>query len=117
MRGKQTVVVSVSAQFRHLYGCLQSILRSTGTICPRIAQSGHQDVADNFAIDTIYVLATSFKNKNIPDLKPSTSNDQKVVLKTSCDLYSVMIMNSGTADQAMTELFETLTSPEEALAT
>ena len=115
MRGKQTVVINIPAHLRHLYGVLRSIRRTTGTSDPKMAlakhhyiaqkiydefdqkQSEHLNkhhaVADNFVIDAIYGLATSFNYKNIPDLKPSTEYNQLVALKTSCDVYADMVMN------------------------
>ena len=62
--------------------------------------SRHHAVTDNFAINTIYGLVTSIKHKNIPDLKPSTNYDHIVALKTSCDAYVDMTINSCTADIA-----------------
>ena len=139
MRGKQTVVVSVPAHLRHLYGSLRSIRRTTGTSDPKVAQTLHLGIAqqiydefdqkqnkhltkhhavtDNFAADTIYGLATSFKYKNIPDLKPSTEYSQLVALKNSCDVYADMIINGGTIDEAnvMADFTATSPSPEEVL--
>ena len=115
MRGKQTVVINIPAHLRHLYGVLRSIRRTTGTSDPKVAQAKHHyiaqqiydefdqkqsehlnkhhAVADNFVIDAIYGLATSFNYKNIPDLKPSTEYNQLVALRTSCDVYADMVMN------------------------
>jgi integrase len=139
MRGKQTVVVSVPAHLRHLYGSLRSIRRTTGTSDPKVAQTLHLGIAqqiydefdqkqnehltkhhavtDNFAVDAIYGLATSFKYKNIPDLKPSTEYSQLVALKNSCDVYADMIINGGTIDEAnvMADFTATSPSPEEVL--
>ena len=120
MRGKQTVVVSVPAHLRHLYGSLRSIRRTTGTSDPKVAQTlhlgiaqqiydefdskhsehliKHHVVADNFAADAIYGLATLFNYTIIPDLKTTTSYDQLVALKTACDVYADMIINSSTPD-------------------
>ena len=83
MRGKQTVVVSVLAHLRYLYGSLRSIRRTTCTSDPKVAQTLHLGIAqqiydefdakqneyltkhhavtDNFAADAIYGMATSFK--------------------------------------------------------
>jgi integrase len=138
MRGKQVVVVSVPARLRHLYGGgLRSIRRTTGTSDPRVAQAKHHDiaqkiydefdakqnehltkhhaVADNFAADAIYGLATSFNYKNIPDLKPSTEYSQLFGLKNSCDVYADMIMNGATTDEpkVMAAILATSLSAEE----
>ena len=139
MRGKQTVVVSVPAHLRHLYGSLRSIRRTTGTSDPKVAQTLHLGIAqqiydefdskqsehlikhhvaaDNFAADAIYGLATSFKYKNIPDLKPSTEYSQLVALKNSCDVYADIIINGGAIDEAkvMADFIATSPSPEEVL--
>ena len=139
MRGKLTVVVSVPAHLRHLYGSLRSIRRTTGTSDPKVAQTLHLGIAqqiydefdskqsehlikhhvaaDNFAADAIYGLATSFKYKNIPDLKPSTEYSQLAALKTACDVYADMIMNGRAIDEAkvMADILATSPSPEEVL--
>lgn len=120
MRGKQVVVISVPARLRHLYGGLRSMRRTTGTSDPRVAQarhhgiaqkiydefdakqsehlSKHHAVANNFATDAIYGLATSFNYKNIPDLKPSTEYNHLLALKVSCDFYANIVMNERTID-------------------
>ena len=139
MRGKQTVVVSVPAHLRHLYGSLRSIRRTTGTSDPKVAQTLHLGIAqqiydefdakqnehltknhavtDNFATDAIHGLAASFNYGKIPALKPSTEYNQLVALKTSCDVYADMIMNGGTIDEAnvMADFIATSPSPEEVL--
>ena len=138
MRGKQTVVINIPAHLRHLYGGLRSIRRTTGTSDPKVAQAKHHyiaqqiydefdakqsqhltrrhDVTDTFATDTIYGLATSFNHKNIPDLKPSTSYSQLYALKTSCDVYAEIVLNTVTDDdlEIMIALLATA-SPQEAL--
>jgi integrase len=139
MRGKHTVVINVPAHLRHLYGGLRSIRRTTGTSDLKVAQAKHHHIAqqiydefdqkqrnhlnkhhnaaDNFAADAIYGLATSFNYKNIPDLKPSTDYGQLVDLKTSCDVYADMVMNSATVDETevMADLLATSPSSEEVI--
>ena len=139
MRGKQTVVINIPANLSHLYGGLKSIRRSTGTSDPKVAQARHHSIAqqiydefdakqsqhlsmhhavtDSFATDTIYGLATSFNHKNIPDLKPSTNYSQLYALKTSCDVYAEIVLNTVTDDdfEIMIALLATA-SPQEVLA-
>ena len=139
MRGKQTVVINIPANLSHLYGGLKSIRRSTGTSDPKVAQARHYSIAqqiydefdakqsqhlsmhhavtDGFATDTIYGLATSFNHKNIPDLKPSTNYSQLYALKTSCDVYAEIVLNTVTDDdfEIMIALLATA-SPQEVLA-
>lgn len=139
MRGKQTVVINIPANLSHLYGGLKSIRRSTGTSDPKVAQARHHsiaqqiydefdakqnehltrhhDVTDTFATDTIYGLATSFNHENIPDLKPSTNYSQLYALKTSCDVYAEIVLNTVTDDdfEIMIALLATA-SPQEVLA-
>jgi integrase len=140
MRGKQTVVISVPAHLRHLYGSLRSIRRSTRTSDPKVAQARHHDiaqqiydefdakqnehltrhhvVADNFATDTIFGLATAFSYKNVPELKSSTNYDQLVALKASCDVYAEMVINAATIDEVevIGDLLASSSSTEEVLA-
>jgi hypothetical protein len=78
----------------------------------------HHAVADNFAVDAIYGLATSFSYKNIPDLKPSTEYSQLVALKNPCEVYADMIMNGARIDETkvMADFLETPPSAEELVA-
>jgi hypothetical protein len=143
IRGVWTVEVSIPASMRHLFGngsgSTRNRRKSTQTTDKSIAQSKlhdlthqiykefdqkreehltkHHAVADKFATDAIYGLATSFNYKNITDLKPSAEYNQLVALKTSCDVYADMVMNSATIDEikAMVELLAASPSPEEVI--
>ena len=144
VRGKLVVEVSIPRAIRHLFGSgtgkTNNRRLTTGTTDPVTAQrkmwtlaheiykqfdqkqkehlTKHHAVADNFAVDAIYGLATSFSYKNIPDLKPSTEYSQLVALKNSCDVYADMIMNSATIDETkvMAGFLETSPSAEELVA-
>ena len=124
IRGVWTVEVNIPASMRHLFGnghgTTRNRRKSTQTTDKSIAQAKlhelthqiysefdtkqnehltrHHDVTDTFATDTIYGLATSFNHKNIPDLKPSTSYSQLYALKTSCDVYAEIVLNTVTDD-------------------
>ena len=120
IRKRWTVIVSIPAHLRHLYSNQRDKRKSTFTsdkgaadrLHHTLAQQiydefdqkhkkhliKHHVVADNFAADAIYGLATSFNFANIPDLKTSTSYDQLVALKTACDVYADMIINSSKPD-------------------
>jgi integrase len=143
IRGVWTIEVSIPASMRHLFGSGSGTTRnrrkSTRTTDKSIAQSKmhelthqiysefdrkqedhltrHHAVADNFATDAIYGLATSFNYKDIPTLRASTEYNQLVALKTSCDVYADMIMNSATIDETkvMADLLATSPSPEEVI--
>ena len=142
IRGIWTVEVNIPASMRHLFGnghgTTRNRRKSTQTTDKSIAQAKlhelthqiysefdqkqedhltrHNDVTDTFATDTIYGLATSFNHKNIPDLKPSTSYSQLYALKTSCDVYAEIVLNTVTDDdlEIMIALLATA-SPQEAL--
>ena len=111
IRKKWHVIVSIPAHMRYLYNNTQRVKRkSTFTLDKGDAHRLHHSlaqqiygefdqkqnehltkdhaVADNFAVETIYGLAASFSYKNNPDLKASTSYDQLVALKNSCDVYA-----------------------------
>jgi len=143
IRGIWTVEVNIPASMRHLFGnghgTTRNRRKSTQTTDKSIAQAKlhelthqiysefdqkqedhltrHHDVTDTFATDTIYGLATFFNHKNIPDLKPSTSYSQLYALKTSCDVYAEIVLNTVTDDdlEIMIALLATA-SPQEALA-
>ena len=139
IRKRWAVIVSIPAHLRHLYSNQRDKRKSTFTSDKSVADrlhhalaqqiydefdqkqnkhlTKHHAVTDNFAADTIYGLATSFKYKNIPDLKPSTEYSQLVALKNSCDVYADMIMNGATIDEAnvMADFIATSPSPEEVL--
>ena len=139
IRKRWTVIVSIPAHLRHLYSNQRDKRRSTFTsdkgaaarLHRTLAQqiydefdqkqsehlNKHHAVTDNFATDAIYGLATSFNYKNIPDLNPSTEYNQLVALKTSCDVYADMVMNSATIDETkvMADLLATSPSSEEVI--
>ena len=142
IRGIWTVEVNIPASMRHLFGnghgTTRNRRKSTQTTDKSIAQAKlhelthqiysefdqkqedhltrHHDVTDTFATDTIYGLATFFNHKNIPDIKPSTSYSQLYALKTSCDVYAEIVLNTVTDDdlEIMIALLATA-SPQEAL--
>ena len=141
IRGKWHVIISIPAHMRYLYnGTQRDKRKSTFTSDEGAAQRlhhglaqqiydefdqkqnehliKHHAVADNFAVDAIYGLATSFSYKNIPDLKPSTEYSQLVALKNSCDVYADMIMNGATIDETkvVADFLENSPSPEELVA-
>ena len=70
---------------------------------------------DTFALDSIYGLATEFKHKKIPDLKPSTNYQQLLNFKNACDVYSEMVLNAATKEQAheLATLLASASSEEE----
>ena len=133
IRKRWAVIVSIPAHLRHLYSNQRDKRKSTFTSDKSVADrlhhalaqqiydefdqkqnkhlTKHHAVTDNFAADTIYGLATSFKYKNIPDLKPSTEYSQLVALKNSCDVYADMIMNGGAIDEAKVMADFIATSP------
>ena len=139
IRKRWAVIVSIPAHLRHLYSNQRDKRKSTFTSDKNVADrlhhalaqqiydefdqkqnehlTKHHAVTDNFAADTIYGLATSFKYKNIPDLKPSTEYSQLVALKNSCDVYADIIINGGAIDEAkvMADFIATSPSPEEVL--
>ena len=141
IRNKWHVIVSIPAHMRHLYNNTQRDKRkSTFTTDYATAQrlhhglaqeiydefnarqddyqTRHYAVADNFAMETIYGLAKSFNHKNIPSLDPTTEYGQLQALKTSCDVYSEMVLNGGSVDElvAVSDLISTSSSVEELVA-
>ena len=143
IRGVWTIEVSIPASMRHLFGSGSGTTRnrrkSTRTTDKSIAQSKmhelthqiysefdrkqedhltrHHAVSDDFAVDAIYGLASSFNYKDIPTLRASTEYNRLVALKTSCDVYADMIMNSATIDESkvIADLLATYPSPEEVI--
>ena len=139
IRKRWAVIVSIPAHLRHLYSNQRDKRKSTFTSDKSVADrlhhalaqqiydefdqkqsehlNKHHAVTDNFATDAIYGLATSFNYKNIPDLNPSTEYNQLVALKTSCDVYADMVMNSATIDETkvMADLLATSPSSEEVI--
>jgi integrase len=121
VKGKWYVTISVPAHMRHLFSNRRDIKLSTGTTDLKGAQRKQHDLAqqiydkfdaarddaaakhntttDAFALATIYGLATEFKHKDIPDLKPSTNYQQLLNFKNYCDVYSEMVMNAGTKEE------------------
>ena len=101
IKGKQYVIVRVPTDLRHLFPNQRDKRLSTGTSDLNIAQLRQHELAqqiydefdarqnnysskeematDKFAIGCIIGLATAFKHKDIPDLKPST--DYKVLVE------------------------------------
>ena len=67
MRGKQTVVVSVPAHLRHLYGSLRSIRRTTGTNDPKVAQTLHLGITQQI-YDEFDQKQNEYLTKNMPSL-------------------------------------------------
>jgi hypothetical protein len=114
IRGVWTIEVSIPASMRHLFGSGSGTTRnrrkSARTTDKSIAQSKmhelthqiysefdrkqeehltrHHAVSDDFAVDAIYGLASSFNYKDIPTLRASTEYNRLVALKTSCDVYA-----------------------------
>ena len=62
-------------------------------------------VTDAFAADAIFSLATVFKHRNIPDLRPSTPYHILSVFKQSCDTYAGIILNQAIPEE-LSELTE-----------
>ena len=121
IKGKWYVLVNTPAHMRHLFSNQRNLRLSTGTNDLSIARRKQHDLAqqiydkfdaarddaaakhntttDTFALDSIYGLATEFKHKEIPDLKPSTNYQQLLNFKNACDVYSEMVMNAGTKEE------------------
>ncbi len=74
-----------------------SLMRQEMTLLQNIIQ-----LQTAFALATIYGLATEFKHKDIPDLKPSTNYQQLLNFKNYCDVYSDQVMNAGTKEELNT---------------
>ena len=75
----------------------------------------HNTTTDTFAFDSIYGLATVFKHKGIPNLKPSTNYQKLLNFKNACDVYSEMVLNAATKEQAheLATLLASASSEEE----
>lgn len=65
----------------------------------------HFSATDAFATDAILSLATIFKHRNIPDLRPSTPYHILSVFKQSCETYAGIILNQ-TIPEELSELTE-----------
>ena len=122
IKGKWYVLVNTPAHMRHLFSNQRNLRLSTGTNDLSIARRKQHDLAqqiydkfdaarnedvaryntttDTFALDSIYGLATEFKHKKIPNLKPSTNYQQLLNFKNACDVYFEMVLNAGTKEQA-----------------
>ena len=124
LRGVWVVKVSIPVQMRHLFGNGSATTRdrrkSTKTSDHKLAMSrahqlaqviydefdavlrrdlDHQNfVTDRFAQDTIVGLASSFEQKNIPELVPQTNFSQLVRLRQYCDVYADMVLNVANND-------------------
>ena len=72
-------------------------------------------VTDAFAADAIFSLATVFKHRNIPDLRPSTPYHILSAFKQSCDTYAGIILNQAVPEELseLTELIVGGLPPEE----
>ena len=121
IKGKWYVLVNTPAHMRHLFSNQRNLRLSTGTNDLSIAKRKQHDLAqqiydkfdaarnedaaryntttDTFALDSIYGLATEFKHKKIPNLKPSTNYQQLVNFKSACDVYSEMVVNAATKEE------------------
>ena len=129
--------VSIPAQMRHLFGNGSGTTRdrrkSTGTKDYRLAQSREHSVAqiiydefdeklrmhsqdseeltDEFAINTIKGLASSFNHWDIPELIPTTEYAKLESFKNAFDVYSNQVFNN--LDQTgMKELIDLFSSNE-----
>jgi integrase len=125
LRGVWIVKVSIPAHMRHLFGNGSGTTRdrrkSTKTKDYKIAktrehqltqviydefdeklrsQTLKQDVlTDDFAINAITGLASSFKYKDIPKLLPTTPYKHLESLKSACDIYCDLVFNDGTEEE------------------
>ena len=121
IKGKWYVLVSVPAHLSHLFPNQRDLRRSTGTDDESLAKRKqhalaqeiydlfdqrkleekvkHFKVTDAFAADAIFSLATVFKHRNIPDLKPSTDYHILSVFKQSCDTYAGIIFNEAVPEE------------------
>ena len=115
------MLVNTPAHMRHLFSNQRNLRLSTGTNDLSIARRKQHDLAqqiydkfdaarnedvaryntttDTFALDSIYGLATEFKHKKIPNLKPSTNYQQLVNFESACDVYSEMVVNAATKEE------------------
>lgn len=121
IKGKWYVLVSVPAHLRHLFPNQRDLRRSTGTDDEILAKrkqhalaqeiydlfdqrqlgekTKHFSVTDAFAVAAIFSLATVFKHRKIPDLKPSTDYHILSVFKQSCDTYADIILNQAVPEE------------------
>ena len=121
IKGKWYVLVSVPAHLRHLFPNQRDLRRSTGTDDESLAKrkqhalaqeiydlfdqrqlgekTKHFSATDAFAVDAIFSLATVFKHRKIPDLKPSTDYHILSVFKQSCDTYADIILNQAVPEE------------------
>ena len=128
VKGKHYVIISVPAQMRHLFKGQRDKRLSTGTSDLRQAQLKHHDLAqqiydefdaalskdagrheertDRFAVDAICGLATAFKHRDIPDLKPSTDYNVLVDFKKTCDVYASMVYNSTSKEEQISTIIK-----------
>ena len=126
IKGKQYVIVSVPTDLRHLFPNQRDKRLSTGTSDLNIAQLRQHELAqqiydefdarqnnysykeematDKFAIDCIIGLATAFKHKDIPDLKPSTDYEVLKEFKRDCDVYAKQVFNSTSQEEKIKEI-------------
>ena len=104
------------AYLRHLFPNQRDLRRSTGTddesFAKRKQHALAQEIYDLFdqkqldektkhfsATDAIFSLATIFKHRNIPDLRPSTPYHILSVFKQSCDTYAGIILNQAIPEE------------------
>ena len=121
IKGKWYVLVSVPAHLRHLFPNQRDLRRSTGTDDEILAKrkqhalaqeiydlfdqrqlgekTKHFSATDAFAVAAIFSLATVFKHRKIPDLKPSTDYHILSVFKQSCDTYADIILNQAVPEE------------------
>lgn len=115
------MIVSVPAHLRRLFPNQRDLRRSTGTHDESVAKRKQHalsqeiydlldqrqlkekvkyfKVTDAFAVDAIFSLATVFKHRNIPDLKPSTDYSILNVFKQNCDTYAGIILNQAVPEE------------------
>ena len=127
IKGKWYVIVSVPAHLRHLFPSQRDLRRSTGTDDESFAKrkqhalaqeiydlfdqkqldekTKHFSATDAFARDAIFSLATIFKHRDIPDLKPSTDYHILSAFKQNCDTYAGIIFNQARPEE-LSELAE-----------
>ena len=127
IKGKWYVLVSVPAHLRHLFPNQRDLRRSTGTDDESLAKrkqhalaqeiydlfdqkqlderTKHFSATDAFAVDAIVSLATVFKHRNIPDLRPSTDYHILSAFKQNCDTYAGIIFNQAIPEE-LSELTE-----------
>jgi len=127
IKGKWYVLVSVPAHLRHLFPNQRDLRRSTGTDDESLAKRKQHALAqeiydlfdqkqldertkyfsatDAFAVDAIVSLATVFKHRNIPDLRPSTDYHILSAFKQNCDTYAGIIFNQAIPEE-LSELTE-----------